>query len=180
MRIYDTQEKKWMPRDEFFLSCYGDLYHVTKGMFGNYKMKLVSSDRYVTHSDTGVNDRNGVPVFEGDICDAMLPDKHIQVTVAYVPECGGYKLFDYDNSNYYDIWKATSAVIEVIGNVFDGVKADDSEEQSVNKVVHMFIWLFYILIRYLLPIYGLVAAGICYYYSKILDRKNGGSYDSDS
>lgn len=50
----------------------------------------------------------------------------------------------------------------------------------MNKIAHIFIWLFDILIRYLLPIYGLVAAGICYAYSKILDEKNGGIHDSDS
>lgn len=129
MRVYDIKDKKWMPKDEFFLSCFNsDLYHAEKTVFGNYKMKLVSIERYVVHRLVGIVDKDGTQVYEGDICDAMLPDKHIQVTVAYVPECGGYKLFDYDNSNYYDIWKATSAVIKVIGNVFDGVVHDEEDD----------------------------------------------------
>lgn len=122
MRVYDRQEKKWMPRDEFFMSCFdGDLYHVTKTMFGNYKMELVSSERYITHQCLGFSDMDGNLVYEGDICDAILHDKHIQVIVIYIPERSGFFLIDYENSSYYSIYEATGAVIKVIGNVFDGV-----------------------------------------------------------
>ena len=91
MRVYDKQEKKWMPRDEFFMSCFdGDLYHVTKTMFGNYKMELVSSERYITHQCLGFSDMDGNLVYEGDICDAILPDKS-----ASVNEIG----FEYPSTN---------------------------------------------------------------------------------
>lgn len=122
MRVYDTKEKKWAQRDEFFLSCFNsDLYHATKTMFGNYKMELVSPERYVVHQYIGTNDMDGNPLYEGDICDAALPGKHIQVTVAYVLERGAFYLLDYDNSNYYSIGEDVSSIIKVIGNVFDGV-----------------------------------------------------------
>lgn len=128
MRVYDTKENKWMPRDEFFLTCYGDLYHVEKGMFGYYKMNLVSPERYVTHSDTGFNDKNGTPIFEGDICDVELTDEKIRCVVAYVVEQATYCLFDDDNSKYYTIGSGIYEAATVVGNVFDGVKSDDPEE----------------------------------------------------
>ena len=115
-RVYSHIENKWIKRD-VYLAPNNDLFISKKTLFGTEKLSLVSDKKYTYHKDIGLNDKNNVLIFEGDICKI----EHLNVigTISYIPEHASYYLLDDKNLKYYPLSEEHCKQIEIIGNVFD-------------------------------------------------------------
>lgn len=135
-RVYDIENKKFLHRDDVFVSGFNeDLYIYKKSLFGKGKLEMLPKDKYVVHRSTGVVDKYGVPIFEGDVCEVEWDgeddpyDDVGKLTVAFMPEQASYLLFDDKNSKYYHFVSIINDKLVVIGTVFDDdFNADGGKE----------------------------------------------------
>lgn len=115
-RVYDVEEGKWV-KDRCFMDSSENLHIANKTFFGNVKMNLVSSDRYIYQYEIGLDDVNGVPIYEGDICEST--DGKVGI-ITYVPEFASYLILDYKTKKHFILTaKICSENLKVIGNVFE-------------------------------------------------------------
>lgn len=66
---------------------------------------------------TGLTDRNGRKIFEGDIVKNVESGKTGRVS--YIPEHGGFLIYCKSDNCYYWLYDNDFAKIEVIGNIHD-------------------------------------------------------------
>lgn len=116
-RIYDDIKKRW--RDDMIVFDDGAFGVLNNSWFHSYTVDVViNEDGLIVHYGTGINDKNGHQIFEGDICKCPNDSKGI---VAFNTQVGSYCIFDYDNDIYYLFTDEVGNDTEVIGNVCDGV-----------------------------------------------------------
>ena len=128
-----TDNSKWI--------C-GDLRHISDWK-GGYNLHIVDNtngrDNSVTGLEiipetigqyTGLTDKNGVKIFEGDIVSLVKHDSLIY-KVVYVP-CR-YELVNSKGVNCFvlDIYKSEN--IEVIGNIHDNPELLGGENNGINR-----------------------------------------------
>ena len=129
-RVYDTQKKRWLKYD-IYLMPNGDLYKLEKPIFRKRNtLKQLSNERYIVHRDIGLTDKNGILMYEGDICEAMInEDETINAEIAYVDHIASYVLLDYKTGRYYSLGTEQANLIEVVGNVLDTPELLEFEEE---------------------------------------------------
>lgn len=81
--------------------------------------EAVDFEKFMVYSDTigqftGMHDRNGKPIFEGDIVEFVCPSFRMVGNVVYIE--GRYMINNiYDEEQDWENWKE----LEVIGNIYD-------------------------------------------------------------
>lgn len=120
LRVFDKQTGEWLKYD-IYLMPNGDLYKLEKPIFRKRNtLKQLSNERYVVHRDIGLTDKNGILIYEGDICEVMLnEDETIYAEVTYVEYVASYVLLDFKTGHFYYLGTEQANLIEVVGNVFD-------------------------------------------------------------
>ena len=128
-RVFDTKRYKWVKKNVYLTP--NDEVCVEKKSILGWK-KLVSDDRYVYHRDTGMFDKNGILVYEGDYIKAMVDEDKIVVgMVCFAHETSGYIMLCNDTNEWFSLGSEVSDLIEVFGNVFDGYKGKDYGESTL-------------------------------------------------
>lgn len=135
-RVRNIKDNKW-EIGEFYISHRGDLVQIktTKSKFGKEKisMRLLSDNKCVWQEDIGYDDKNGNPIFEGDICRIRNAEGFVICVVAYIPSYAAYMLLDNKESKYYEFYNEIRDRIEIVGNIFDSrnlIELEEGEEVS--------------------------------------------------
>lgn len=103
----------------------GFLLDVRKG-----KVAGQNTDIYILEQCTGLRDRNGKLIYEGDVvkCDIdFVPDGRVGLIRRVVFKDGAFQLISEDGSFYFIMGFHN---IEIIGNVHEGVKNEDCDSES--------------------------------------------------
>jgi len=120
VRVWHKGLEKFLPKEEWFLDFNGDLFFypivIDMNSFGP-RMIIASKDLYEVNRCTGMYDKNGQEIYEGDIIRGKLdfgPAGFVeqQLSVKW-DNVDGYQW------NYWDI-----PTIEVVGNIYNRAKHD--------------------------------------------------------
>lgn len=130
-RVYDNEKKKWV-MDNVYLNPHSELFLIKRFLFGVVKvLHTLDSDRYIHHRDINLYDKNSVLIYEGDYIKAQVEeDRSVTGLVAYAHELSAYVILCVDSDEFYTLGSETCEFIEVIGNVFDGYKEDEKNDEQ--------------------------------------------------
>lgn len=127
-RAWHTKSGRFAKDGELFLIIDSKNYNLYSVDFDNFRLE---NDNYILMQSTGLKDKYGIEMFEGDI---VKHHNDILSTVFYSTSHCAYLLQDINGNrnkcqfdklgNYSSLW------IEVIGNIYENPKLLEVEDES--------------------------------------------------
>ena len=118
-RAWNTKSGRFAKDGELFLSIDSENYNLYSVDFDNFRLE---NDNYILMQSTGLKDKNGVEVYEGDILKTWIGG--YEQASPYVVEDMRKLYFELErDDSYYRIQKT-----EVIGNIYENPELLEVEE----------------------------------------------------
>ena len=126
-RAWHTKLNRYLKDDEFFIGADGKVRNDSFGR-GNYEEAFDTSDfdngYIILEQDTGLKDKNGKPIYDGDIVD----DGYSNICeIRWREKCAGFKVVNENDGYVTNVW-FVSKYGEVIGNIHENPELLEEEE----------------------------------------------------
>lgn len=123
-RAWDKEESKYINDIQ---ECEGGTgsYEPCQMCFGDYFLEYYKCENYIVEQCTGLKDKNGKLIYEGDICKVNQQDS-LKGEVVYAVKLGCYTLRQSKTEgisfiDLFDLYKDCSK-LEIIGNVHENLE----------------------------------------------------------
>lgn len=130
-RIFDTKNKEWV--NKFFIDNFNNLLicNDRKEFF------ILDKNRFVITQSTGLVDRNGKEIFEGDIVEIKENDGR-RVSYKIIKYSKYNVAFYYTNMNSKTFYASFTEIdegfnVEVIGNIYENEELLKKEDYYIDK-----------------------------------------------
>lgn len=130
-RAWDSKRNEWLT--DFYIGDNGKLYEKSKDTVYGVAVSVVTSDNVILMQSTGLKDKNGVEIFEGDIIVAM--SQGVKVIGEVKRRIDGYWLM-YPAWQHGELWHIVENVdtgetgVEVLGNIYENTELLEGESNG--------------------------------------------------
>jgi len=143
-RAWDTKDKYWLEPEHFYITGKGRPFTCQQGRYAiSCRYELMGSKRYIVEFWTGLADRNGTEIFEGDkirlsygippTYDTLVIEYADDEVVADISVSGWWMRNTRPNGCSSSLCKTYESDIEVIGNIHQNPELVNDAIQPANS-----------------------------------------------
>lgn len=129
-RVWDKGKKEYCDRN-FFMTPNGELGFLIKDSSPHWRI-FQNTDWCIIEQCTGLKDKNGTLIYEGDVIKTVFPDGSISLRkIVYFDEETRFFLSPYPTKEYPIYWeckKETVCFFEIIGNIHEMEKENEDDK----------------------------------------------------